>query len=1186
MGHRLIVLLVSACFALVSSTAFALGLGKIKLDSTLNQPLQAEIELFEVRELSTQEIRVGLATREDFDRIGVDKIFFLSDLEFEVVLEGARSPYVRVTSNKIVREPYLNFVVQVEWPSGKLLREYTLLMDLPIFSDAPAKPVVSASSVPSSAAPSGSSDASSQYNPRSNYDSAPARPSSAPVSPSYTGDEYRVQANDTLWEIAKSVRPDGTVSIQQTMLALQRTNPDAFINNNINLLKKGQILRIPDREDMASTSRRGAVEEVAAQNSTWSGDTDSGAQLSATTSYDSDDSSVSQPEGRVKLSSPDELYDSSEGRTGGGDADSSSDALENELAITLEQLDKSSRENNELRSKVDSLEEQIATMERMLEVSSESMKALELSAQKTADAAEAGGDSVVEGDSAVFEGDSDLGSEDDSLADVGTDAVDALDAELDGATQEDPLATLRSDIDLDVDTSLDGADVSLDADDASLDLAGDGSDDSVDDAEVVTTPVPTPLAQVENTKKVVSRAAPPEKGILDIILENVLYIAIGLVVIAGAAFYFIKKKSSDEDDFDDFMGQVEGESDDTVIMDRNGDDETLDLGELSDEFDEAPAEVEPEEVAPEASDEPQTEDVVAEADIYIAYNKYDKAEEMLLKTLAREPDDQDVRLKLLEVYAAQGDAESFDPHFAKLRVFATPAILDRADAMRAAIPNVVEFDESSFDTSDVSRFADSSDDVPVLDDSAGALDVSGDEELSLDLETDANEFDADLSLDLDGLDSADAAASDSEAASTSDFDEDFSLDLDGDDDTSLDLDLELPGDAEEAGFDLELDLPEDDAAQDVDSIELDLDSADLDAPELDVSDLDIDGLDSVADDSSDLSVSASDSADDLTADLNLDDLDLSDFAADGLESGELSLDIEDGALDGSLEDDLANLDADLDLSLDLDGDDSADVGASSADAGEAPAPSFELESDLDVLDEGSLDLSSGDEAEADPFETTLSSDTVVNEALNEEYIEQAMSGDLDDELSLDDPLPLEEEPEPSVTQALDVMNLDEADLDLSSLDDELEALTAGEEGTQNDVSAPSMEEPVTDFGDFEDELESDVNVETVESGHVPQGDVENMGEDSMFDEAISEVPSAESDDLEFELPEVNPDDVDDDDLDFLSDSDETATKLDLARAYIDMGDQEGARDIIREVIAEGNDQQRSEAETLMARMDA
>jgi FimV-like protein len=113
-----------------SALAPALGLGEITLHSALNQPLRADIALVDAAGLEEGELSVSLATADEFSRAGVERVFFLNDLKFTPVLRGNRS-LVRVTSNKPVNEPFLNFLVQLNQPNGRLLREYTVLIDPP-----------------------------------------------------------------------------------------------------------------------------------------------------------------------------------------------------------------------------------------------------------------------------------------------------------------------------------------------------------------------------------------------------------------------------------------------------------------------------------------------------------------------------------------------------------------------------------------------------------------------------------------------------------------------------------------------------------------------------------------------------------------------------------------------------------------------------------------------------------------------------------------------------------------------------------------------------------------------------------------------------------------------------------------------------------------------------------------------
>jgi len=119
MGHRVSVMLSGLALLFASQLASALGLGDITLKSSLNQPLVAEIKLLEVGDLSEAEILVGLASQEDFKRIGVDRPFFLTNLRYNVTLGTPRGDLIVVTSNKAVREPFLNFVVQVRCSCGR-----------------------------------------------------------------------------------------------------------------------------------------------------------------------------------------------------------------------------------------------------------------------------------------------------------------------------------------------------------------------------------------------------------------------------------------------------------------------------------------------------------------------------------------------------------------------------------------------------------------------------------------------------------------------------------------------------------------------------------------------------------------------------------------------------------------------------------------------------------------------------------------------------------------------------------------------------------------------------------------------------------------------------------------------------------------------------------------------------------
>lgn len=223
--------------ALYSGLVPALGLGEITLHSALSQPLDAEIELFDVGDLSDADMRVRLAPAEIFARSGVDRLYFFNDLRFTPLLRGGRS-VIRVVSTQPVREPYLNFIVEVARPNGQLYREYTVLLDPPSSAAyrrlaAPASPAVSAA--PRVAAVERS------------------RPAVLPATTQ--GNSYSAVSGDSLWKIAtRLVASAKQGSVEVLMNEIHALNPQAFIKGDRNRLLAGARLLLPDRPAVAVTS--------------------------------------------------------------------------------------------------------------------------------------------------------------------------------------------------------------------------------------------------------------------------------------------------------------------------------------------------------------------------------------------------------------------------------------------------------------------------------------------------------------------------------------------------------------------------------------------------------------------------------------------------------------------------------------------------------------------------------------------------------------------------------------------------------------------------------------------------------------------------------------------------------------------------------------------------------------------
>lgn len=265
--------LIGLLLSLWMTGVHALGVGEIELNSHLNQKLAAEIPLLDASGLRADEVLVSLGSSEDFERAGVERFYYLTDLRFEVFIDG-RGPRIRVTSRQPVTEPYLNFIVEVLWPNGRMLKEFTLLLDPPTYEAAVSRPQTdgptSTRVAPAPDRPlqeAASEESSFPAVPTSSY----TRPAGA-APPSVPPSDGVSTTGQTLWGIAERYNPDASLTVGQYMLAIQRRNPDAFIRENINLMKGGVRLQMPGADEARELGAGEAAAEVARQTAKWRGD--------------------------------------------------------------------------------------------------------------------------------------------------------------------------------------------------------------------------------------------------------------------------------------------------------------------------------------------------------------------------------------------------------------------------------------------------------------------------------------------------------------------------------------------------------------------------------------------------------------------------------------------------------------------------------------------------------------------------------------------------------------------------------------------------------------------------------------------------------------------------------------------------------------------------------------------------
>ncbi|MGR3889046.1 FimV/HubP family polar landmark protein [Pseudomonas sp. 1152_12] len=350
---RKLVLAIAAASALSSGMAQALQLGEMTLKSKLNQPLSVEIELLDVGGLTASEITPSLASDQAFVDAGVDRQAFLNDLTFTPVINPSGRSVVRVTSSKPLPDSYVRFLLQVQWPNGRLMRDYSVLLD-------PAKFEQSA---PTASAPA----------PRL---SAPTKTATAITAPAVSKPaQYTTTSRDTLWEIAAKNR--NGASVQQTMLAIQALNPDAFLDGNINRLKTGQVLRLPDRQQATSLPQPAAIAEVAVQNAAWrQGRRNNQAagkqQLDATKRTQAGDApSSTNAKDNLSLVSAESAKKGVKGKVG------DSRALSDKLAMTQEELDTTRRDNEELKSRAADLQSQLDKLQKLIQLKNDQLAKLQ-----------------------------------------------------------------------------------------------------------------------------------------------------------------------------------------------------------------------------------------------------------------------------------------------------------------------------------------------------------------------------------------------------------------------------------------------------------------------------------------------------------------------------------------------------------------------------------------------------------------------------------------------------------------------------------------------------------------------------------------------------------------------------------------------------------------------------------------
>lgn len=681
------------------TSAEAAGLGRLTVQSALGQPLRAEVEVTSVSPDEAESLKARIASPEAFSRVGLQYKEALSGVRMDVENRGGRY-FIKVTSSRPINDPFVDLVVELSWASGTFSREYTFLLDPPTqqntnqanrSGNAPVAGAATAAAATGAAA-SGSNAVRTidpatgrlvnQERGAQGRSQAASQPTEAKQQPaaqaqggrdaSSEGGTVTVGQGETLGMIAARVRP-ASATLDQTIVAIYRTNPTAFIQNNPNLIRQGRTLTIPSEGEIAAidSTEAGRQLRMAARDfrsykermagttpevATGNGSSTASGAISA--KVDDERGGQAGSQDRLELSRSEGGKDEQGSAVGARDAEAQ---VAREAAL------------KEANSRIAELEKNVGALKSMLELKDKSLADLQAQLEKArvagaqvsgtvAAAATAAADKAVAEKAAQTKAAADkLAAEAKAAADkVAAEKAAAEKAAADKAAAEKAAAAKEAADKAAADKA--AADKAA-AEKAAAEKAAAEQDQSKPaegaDKDAVERAAADAKAEVERVtngdadkSKDMPKPAPvndgeEQGGLIEGLSQNSLLLpGLGVAALAaGLGFWMLRRRRREDDGFSDsisadefsansLFGTTGGQSVDTM---------TGASTQITTISESTPTEVDP----------------IAEAEVYIAYGRETQAEEILREALKRQPERQAIRLKLLEIYSGRKDTVAF-----------------------------------------------------------------------------------------------------------------------------------------------------------------------------------------------------------------------------------------------------------------------------------------------------------------------------------------------------------------------------------------------------------------------------------------------------------------------------------------------------------------------------------------------
>lgn len=650
----------------VPAPADAAGLGRLTVQSALGQPLRAEVEVTSLglEELGTLSAR--LAPAEAFRQAGLEYNPALTNLRFAIDRRSNRSAVVRITSTQPINEPFVDLLVELNWASGKFVREYTFLLDPPELrmgretvaggtaSQQVVPPSVSAAPAPSAqpapAAPAASTPAAARTPAPRTPAAAPARTAQAAPAPTSTGTpgEVTTRTGDTLASIAARVKP-ADVSLDQAIIAIYNANPSAFFGS-VHQMLAGKRLEVPGRDAMAAVDSAAAHKQILAQAKDFRAyrerlaaaarrvePAQAGQSAAGTvTARVEDKAAGAAPGDQLKLSRSQGATGKVAGAT--GSASGASDAS----AETQVARDAAVREQQE---RVSALEKNVADLQQLVELKNKQLAEL----QRQVEAARAAGTTAA---GAV----------------AGAGAAPATEAAPSAAQQAPAAAAATPSAAAPTAAAPTAAAPTAPAAEPAASAAqpatppaaaaGQPAAPTTEPATAAAPAAPATTAAADAQAPVAAKPAPApvpapaaEPGFVDQLLANPLTLpGLGAIVLALGAYgmYSVRRRKKAEKFEDDSLTPADAFTANSLFGSTGGQAVDTSNSLFATSTRDSGVDVHSTEVDP-----------IAEAEVYIAYGREAQAEEILKEALKKQPERQAIRLKLLEIYAGRKDPVVF-----------------------------------------------------------------------------------------------------------------------------------------------------------------------------------------------------------------------------------------------------------------------------------------------------------------------------------------------------------------------------------------------------------------------------------------------------------------------------------------------------------------------------------------------